>query len=260
MMMRTPYEGCPLCGGREVKSTLVADCSKHPRYKPVISPVMTWLECAACEHVYTDGYHTKEALEIIYGSTPPDSQKVGFDPAKHRLFSARMIEKVLPHTAEGHWLDIGFGNGSLLLTAEEYGFLPVGIDLRKDNVEALRDLGVEAHSIDLAEFIQPSRFRVVSMCDVLEHMPYPGASLKLVHALLDSNGMLFLSMPNMDSFLWRILNTSHVNPYWSELEHYHNFGKQRLYRLLRDHGFEPIRYGISERYRVCMEIIAQKMD
>lgn len=255
--MRVLYETCPLCSGRKIKSTLTADCSQHPLYKPAISPVMTWLECAACGHVYTDGYHTREALELIFSSTH-DNQKVGFDLENQRDVSAKMIEKVLPYANEGHWLDIGFGNGALLLTAEEYGFIPVGIDLRKDNVEALKRFSVETHSIDLAEFIQPSRFSVVSMCDVLEHMPYPGISLKLVHNLLNSNGVLFLSMPNMDSFLWRILREMGANPYLGELEHYHNFGKQRLYRLLRDNGFEPVRYGISERYRICMEIVARK--
>jgi hypothetical protein len=28
--------------------------------------------------------------------------------------------------------------------------------------------------------------------------------------------------------------------------------------LLREIGFEPLRYGISERYRACMEVIARK--
>jgi hypothetical protein len=42
------------------------------------------------------------------------------------------------------------------------------------------------------------------------------------------------------------------------IEHYHNFSRSRLYALLRETGFEPVRYGISERYRACMEVIARK--
>lgn len=258
-MTRIPYDGCPLCSGRDLKVRMTADCSRHPLYAPEIEPVMTWLHCAACQHVFTAGYHAPAALEIIFRKTH-DNQKVGHDLEGQRFVAARMIEKVLPHASQGPWLDVGFGNAALLFTAGEYGFVPVGIDLRKDNVERLSRTGHEAHCVDLAVLEMPKRFRVVSMCDVLEHMPFPKASLEAAWRLLDSRGALFLSMPNMDSMLWRALDSSHVNPYWGELEHYHNFGRERLYSLLRDSGFEPVRYSVSERYRAGMEIVAHKRE
>lgn len=257
MLTRTLYDGCPLCGGHEIKRKLRGDCSNHPLYQPAIEPKMMWLHCAVCDHIHTDGYHTEEALNIIFGTTN-EHQQVGFDIENQRYASARIIDKVLPYSDHGGWCDIGFGNGSLLFTAQEYGFSPVGIDLRKDNVETMKRLGLEAHSIDLKDFVRPSAFNVISMCDVLEHMPYPGKSLKHVHSLLKDDGILFLSMPNADSPVWGALDSIRANPYWGELEHYHNFGKQRLYRLLVENGFEPVRYGVSERYRVCMEVIARK--
>jgi predicted SAM-dependent methyltransferase len=79
-----------------------------------------------------------------------------------------------------------------------------------------------------------------------------------VHALLKKDGILFLSMPNADAVAWHFLNSQNANPYWGELEHYHNFGRVRLYQLLEENGFEPLRYGISSRYKVCMEIVARK--
>lgn len=259
MLTRTLYDACPLCGANETRSTLVADCSKHPLYHPLLAPKITWLLCGRCEHIYTDGYHTAEALRVIFSKTN-NNQKVGYDVENQRVVSARMIEKMLAYADYGDWCDIGFGNGSLLLTAQEYGFTPVGIDLRTDNVETLRQLGIEAHSVDLGAFVQPSRFRVVSMCDVLEHMPFPADALRQVHALLQPDGLLLLSMPNTDSIVWRIFDSAETNPYWGELEHYHNFGKQRLYQLLAETGFTPLRYGISERYRFCMEVIARKRN
>lgn len=65
-------------------------------------------------------------------------------------------------------------------------------------------------------------------------------------------------MPNSESMLWRALDQTKTNPYWGELEHYHNFSRTRLYQLLEETGFEPVIYGISERYRACMEVIARK--
>ena len=220
---------------------------------------MTWLRCAACGHVFTDGYYTEKALDLIYGQTH-EHEKIGFDIENQRAISARIIEKILPHAPSGDWLDVGFGNGSLLFTAEEYGYVPVGIDLRAHNVDGLRAFGIEAGCVDIGRLNQPGRFSVISLADVLEHLPFPGEGLRAAHALLKSGGILFLSMPNIDSVLWKALDQHQANPYWGEIEHYHNFGRKRLFKLLHDSGFEPVRFGIGERYRVCMEVVARRRD
>lgn len=98
------------------------------------------------------------------------------------------------------------------------------------------------------------------MADVLEHVPFPKDCLAAVHKLLNKDGITLISMPNSDSILWQAMNKMNANPYWAEIEHFHNFGKDRLYRLLKECGFEPLRYGISERYRACMEIVARKLS
>lgn len=69
---------------------------------------------------------------------------------------------------------------------------------------------------------------------------------------------MLLSMPNTDTLLWALMTQHNANPYPGELGHYHNFGRARLYDLLREVGLEPVRYGISERYRVCMEVVAKR--
>jgi protein O-GlcNAc transferase len=56
----------------------------------------------------------------------------------------------------------------------------------------------------------------------------------------------------------RLLRANGVNPYWGEIEHFHNFSRRRLYTLLENHGFQPAEYNVSERYHVCMEVIAVK--
>jgi protein O-GlcNAc transferase len=252
-----PYDSCPLCGDKGPQSILPADCSKHPLYAPIIPSTITWCRCPTCAHVFTDGYFTAAVAAVIYAKTN-EHQKVGFEIESQRPISARIIEKVLPFVQSGDWLDVGFGNGSLLFAAEEYGFVPVGTDLRADNVSLMKQIGIEAHGVDLTTLDHPGRCSVISMADVLEHMPFPKRGLAAAHALLGARGIVFLSMPNMDSVLWEALSANHANPYWGELEHYHNFGRKRLYRLLDETGFEPVRFGISERYRACMEVVARK--
>lgn len=251
------YDACPLCGSPDFALHKVADCSAAPLYKPPMSAEMRWTQCGACAHVFRDGYYTDAFQELIF-SAAHENQRVGHDLEGQRIVSAQIIDKITPFQAEGDWLDVGFGNAALLLTAAEYGFTPVGIDLRQENVRILRALGVEAYADRLEDLDFSDRFAVLSMADVLEHVPYPGIVLKAAHKAMASGGILFLSMPNSESMIWRTLDRLNQNPYWTEIEHYHNFGRQRLYELLEEYGFSPLRYGISMRYRACMEILAVK--
>lgn len=220
---------------------------------------MTWLCCEECGHVFTDGYFPADVLQVIFERTHPHQQP-GAAFEQQRMVSARIVERVARYAELGPWLDVGFGNGSLLFTAEEWGFTACGLDLRPSSVDSLQRLGIEARCADLTTLDEPGRFSVVSLADVLEHMPYPRDGLAAARRLLQPGGVLFLSMPHYDCPAWRLLDAAGSNPYWGELEHYHNFSRQRLHSLLAETGFMPLHYSVSERYRVCMEIIARRTD
>lgn len=219
---------------------------------------MKWMVCDACDHVFTEGYFTDEACQILFAKTH-SNQLLGAEYEKYRQIAARMVDKVLPYASEGAWLDIGIGNGALLFTAQEYGFEPIGTDLRADNLAILASLGIEAHAADITELSLSSPCSVISMADVLEHMPYPKRGLEAANRLMREGGVLLVSMPNKDSMIWRLLSGTGGNPFWGEIEHYHNFGRQRLYALLEELGFAPRAYGVSQRYRACMEVVAEKV-
>jgi len=252
-----PYERCPLCESDRIAALRTGHCGNHPLYKPVLSPQMRWVRCEACAHVFRDGYYTEEMCRVIFAGTN-ECQKVGYDIEGQRFVSAHIVEKVLPFKSSGIWLDVGFGNGSLLFTAQEYGFTPMGIDLRMQNVEMLRSLGIDAFCRDIRSLEPEAPCSVISMADVLEHMPFPKEALKAAHSLLTDGGVLFVSMPNSENLLWKSLDAANSNPFWGELEHYHNFSRSRLYSLLDEFGFKPRLYGVSERYRVSMEVVAPK--
>lgn len=256
---RILYEACPLCTSSNMRALRSADCSRHPFYRPVIAAMMNWRQCDDCAHVFTDGYFPPEVTEVIFAGTL-GNQQPGADFEQQRFVSARMVERVARHIRAGKWLDVGFGNGSLLFTAEEWGFTPVGLDLRPSSAEAMQRLGVRAYCADIADFQDSEGFSVISMADVLEHMPYPKRGLAAAHRLLRPEGVLFVSMPAYNCAAWRLLDATGVNPYWGEIEHFHNFSRARLYALLNEMGFEPLYYGISERYRLCMEVISTRVS
>lgn len=254
--LQIPYVACPLCESSKISFFKEQICEGHPSYDKRLPTSLRWVRCEDCKHVFTEGYWTAPALDIVFSRTQPN-QQVGVNFEAERLVSARMVQRVASFIDGGAWLDVGFGNGSLLFTADEFGYEAVGCDLRAEGVDRLERIGLEAYRADIADLGGPDgRFSVISMADVLEHMPFPKIGLAAARRLLRPGGVLFTSMPNMDAFAWHALDRIKSNPYWGEIEHYHNFGRLRLYALLKECGFNPVQYAVSERYRVCMEIIS----
>jgi protein O-GlcNAc transferase len=260
-IQRVAYEACPLCGSEDAVEIVKADCRGHALYHPRLPPHLSWLACAGCGHVFTEGYFDEAGLAILFSDGHPnqlpnptaDRGQLSAD----RAVAARMIDKVaaIRGLPSGRWLDVGVGGGALLTTAQEYGYEVVGLDRRPVVVEGLRRLGFDVRERDVKD-LEAGRFDVVSLADVLEHMPFPRQALREVHRAMADQGTLLISMPDRDSFVWKRLDALGDNPYWAELEHLHNFGRSGLYRLLREEGFEPVRHGISERYVACMEVVA----
>ena len=261
---RIRYEACPLCGNAAFAAISVDDCSRHPLYVAPLDPRITWMTCGQCSHVFTVGYWSADAQALILKKTLPH-QAVGHCLEEQRPVAGRLIDRVLAacgpngSAAPLTWLDVGFGDASLLLTAKEYGMHAVGVDIRDDNVVAARELGLEAYAADISEFksLSAGLYDIVSLADVLEHVPFPEKVLGLVQSLIVTGGLLYIATPNRDSPLWKLLDRANANPYWNEIEHYHCFSREGLYTLLRATGFEPVRYGISERYRCGMEVLAR---
>ena len=255
--MRILYKNCPLCESSNFHKSVVGDCSEQQLYNPIIPPEMQWMDCEDCQHQFINGHFTDEALAVIFSTTPEHTQ-VGHNLEAGRLMAARIIETVMPYKSDGPWLDVGFGNGVLLFTAKEFGYEPIGVDLRKDGVATLKAEGIQAHCdlVQNIEFEKP--MSVVSMMDVLEHIPYPKEVLRHVHSIMDKNGCLLVSMPNSESWLWKVWSKQGKNPYFNTIEHFHNFSRTRLVSLLEECGFIFKKYGVSERYRSGMEVVARK--
>jgi SAM-dependent methyltransferase len=259
---RIPFEACPLCGHEEADVLHEASCAAHPLYRRELPGTIRWVCCTGCRHVFTDGYFGPDALALLFSGANA-AQLPGSEVGMARQTSARIVERVLGlmdgrDPEQASWLDVGFGNGSLLTTAAEFGFEAVGIDVREEPVRRLAELGFQVHRADMMAFAPERTFDVLSLADVLEHVPFPRPALAQARTLLAPGGLLFVSMPNRDSFNWQALDREGRNPYWGELEHLHNFGRAGLYALLRESGFEPVQYAVSQRYVAGMEILARQ--
>lgn len=254
---RVPYAGCPLCFENHIAPVGSSDCTAHPLFKSNLPRTIDWQICQDCKHVFASGFFGEEALESIYAQTPV-AERVGHDLERKRLAASKIVQRVARVAKGGTWLDVGFGDASLLFTAHEWGYPVVGLDVRSDNVDALKKLGYEAHEACIELYESTEKCNVISMVNLLQHLPFPGSAIEHASRLLKPGGVLFLTLPNMDTALWRTLDQSRRNPYWSDLEIYHHFTRSQLYKLLIMNGLLPLEYGVSETHRVAMDVIALK--
>jgi SAM-dependent methyltransferase len=251
---RTPFDSCPLCGG-EFGALKTVSCVQHPLWRAGLPLTQSWCRCADCAHVFTAGYFTGDAESFLFQVAHPQ-QLATAELERSRHISAELVERIsrIRNGCSGTWVDIGCGNGSLVATAQEFGFDALGIDARQQAVAALTSVGVKAQLGRGTDSLE--RFDVLSMCDVLEHMPFPLRELQRARQKASDGALLFISCPNADCLPWRMLDAASSNPYWFELEHYHNFTRESLHGLLARCGFRPIHYAVSRRYRCGMEVTA----
>lgn len=245
MKGRIPYTECPLCAGM-LKPLREDPCEGNPRWIDTIDPVMRWMECRACGHVCTEGYFTLETWAAM-SQQSIDEQKVGFDVEQQRWVFGRMLEWT--GLGPGRLLDVGFGNGGMMFTADELGWDACGVDLRRENCDAMRQMGFQVWDCQISHVGET--FELVAMCDVLEHMVNPKGALRHARKVGEC---LLISCPNMGSVAWQALGDQ--NPYWREIEHFHNFSRQRLVALLKETGWKVEKVRVSERYRLGLEILA----
>ncbi|QNM96186.1 class I SAM-dependent methyltransferase [Chitinimonas koreensis] len=269
---RHPVDQCPLCLADAAQSQLVVDapCRRHPLWREGLPDTLHWRQCTACGHVHTAYTWSEAALGRIFSQAHGNQVADGVPTAETYSDQDRKKWAPVVETAirllggfdvlwrgEQLWLDVGCGNGALVSTAQEYGFSALGLDIRAETANRLRELGYRAQQADFLGSDFVGQAQVISMADVLEHLPSPIAALRRARALLGEGGVLFISCPNMDAYSWRIMDRHGVNPYWWEIEHYHNFTRASLSGLLRREGFEVLAYQANDRWRCGMDLFAR---
>jgi SAM-dependent methyltransferase len=150
----------------------------------------------------------------------------------------------------GRLLDIGCGLGFFLqVVAQQAAWEAFGWEISATAVQYAR------HTLGLSQVVggrledagwPPGWCDVITMWDVLEHVPDPGPLLRQCHALLKSGGYCFMHTPNVriqlpKARLKRLVRgmRPEVN-YLHPRDHVHHYSAPSLRRLLQRHGFPRV--------------------
>ncbi|MHB9027165.1 MAG: class I SAM-dependent methyltransferase [Candidatus Latescibacterota bacterium] len=136
-----------------------------------------------------------------YGTVFPDPMDNRLKTNRSQELTWKFIEKHIPR--KGSLIDIGCGNGRLLLSARTNGWQVHGLELSPMLAEAIRTrFGIEVEAVNFLDSGESSagQFDVAVMRHVLEHLPDPVAAMRKIGGLLKPNGYAVLEFPNIEAW------------------------------------------------------------
>ncbi|MGE0385353.1 MAG: class I SAM-dependent methyltransferase [Gammaproteobacteria bacterium] len=199
-----------------------------------------YLRCTGCGFIMSEARAAAGALAAAYDAayTGTYIAKSAAKLARCRRAVRRIVRR---YVRGGRWLDVGCSAGFLVRAAQDAGFDAFGIDVEPAGIAHAREhLGltqVECGALDGARFA-PASFDVITLYDVIEHVPDLNATVALLARLLRPGGVIEIRTP--DAGHWR---TPRRLQDWNEVkpgEHLYHFTRATLGRLLERHGLRIV--------------------
>ncbi len=200
--------------------------------------------CTQCGLIYLNPRPTQKEIGNYY----PDDYEAFYSLKNasstrqwHLLRSLNaQLDFVEAHvSSRGRLLDVGCATGSFLHVAQTRGWKVTGIEINHRAADfAKRQYGMRVFTEPLgstATFLPDQSFDVITLWDVLEHLPSPRMAMKHIHRLLAPDGIVVFSIPNLHSFDRYIFGSSWIG--WDAPRHFTLFTYQTLFVLLKLTGF-----------------------
>jgi len=234
---------CPVCGGKGASFLREAFDDRYGQPEQYALMI-----CDQCGHVMTAPRLEESDLSLLYGTYYPRKH---VDVADLRREAGRTVTRFaalrrwwMGTDNQGQYsarpgesmLDVGCGSGLSLLEAQALGAQVRGVEA-DPNVGRLADeLGLQIHIGSLSdEPFQGEWFDLVTLNQVIEHMPEPNRVLERLRSRLRPGGRLVLVFPNVRSFWCRVFGARWIN--WHVPYHLHHFSREGFAQLAGRCGY-----------------------
>lgn len=246
-----PVERCQLCGSGDRTTLFTED-------------PYTVVRCAKCSLVYVTPRRSPESLlaevysETYWKSASPKTKGYA-DYAKDEALYLRTYRrrvKLLEPLLAGRKvkvLDVGCAAGYFLRVMKELGHDVYGAEVSAPIAARARaalgddrvHVGFLAGAAGKKPGYEPGSFDLVTLWDVVEHVPDPQSFLREVRAMLAPGGTLVLETQNVASRFAKLLGKKWQH--FKHEEHLYHFDPTTVRELLRQGGFDVVsnspRYG-----------------
>ena len=189
-------------------------------------------ECSHCGFLFCPGMG--DVLGMYQQMDDPEYEATREERA---LQAHKLLASVSKFKSAGALLDVGAGSGIMVQAALERGYTAVGVEPSTQLVEQARahDIPVLPGTLDDQQF--PSRFDVVALVDVIEHVEQPLHLLRQAAANLAPDGVCVVISPDVDSLCARLLGKR----WWHyRIAHISYFNRKTLTHAVQEAGLEVV--------------------
>ncbi|PIP47899.1 MAG: hypothetical protein COX14_04940 [Chloroflexi bacterium CG23_combo_of_CG06-09_8_20_14_all_45_10] len=238
------YRHCPNCGQNDFIVLFDSNMKQDDFQEGIESVYMLpggkygrHVKCRNCHLIYVNPIEKGSKINEDY------SQRKSVDASiirESRLRAAKSQVELIKRYKKGtNLLDIGCGEGFFLFNASRAGYVAKGIELSQDAAAYAKrefSLAIEARAFEERQFPE-NCFDIVTLWQVLEHLPYPLAILKEVHRILKPGGLLIVSTPDIEGIPARIFRRK----WWNIRKlHINQFTTKTLTDILQNAGFKNV--------------------
>ncbi len=238
------HSKCDLCGSHEAQLLYTGRdrLSSSPD-----SELYSVIRCEACGLIRLAPQPSPDKLEELYPETySPFSPSLTPNPSRlllnlRAITNERRHRRVTRYKRGESLLDVGCGTGDFLNKMRSSGnWTTRGLEVNERAAAYARsERGLDVFTGDLANFPgQELTFDVITLWDVLEHLPHPSNYLAKVHRLLKRDGLLILTVPNIGGVEHQVFRQN-----WFPLEiprHFYHLTMRTLTALLEKEGFQLV--------------------
>lgn len=207
------------------------------------------VQCGACGLWYVSNPPSAVELARLYSFDAGYHADLAADTASaafHAGEAVRNLRLLERHATSGRLLDVGCSSGLFLKAARERGWRVQGLEYSADSSRIARDVhGLPVKTGELSsETFEPGSFDVLTMWDVIEHVPDPLTTVRNAARLLAPGGLLVIKTPNVDGLYPRVsLRLADRLGFWGHPEppgHLYQFSVRTLKRLVARAGLEVV--------------------
>ncbi|MCB1142995.1 MAG: class I SAM-dependent methyltransferase [Leptospiraceae bacterium] len=204
------------------------------------------LKCLDCGHAFSS-FEQAEHYDGYWGDEGESFDLDWWDLA-HREIYSEFIQKFL-HSETGKILDVGCGLGFFVKMVSEKrpGWHAIGYEMSSKAVHFAKQTNglIHVHEGIVQESgIEENSIDVITLWDVIEHIPKPHSLLEYLYTILKPGGFLFLQTPNFPIQLYKarlkkLLKGMKEGVHYLEArDHINDYNRASLKRLLLDCQFE----------------------
>lgn len=194
---------CPVCQS--------ADSKVYERFGNELQ--YTYVKCGNCGMIYQSPRpaYNQHFIDAAYAEYYQYAENLQLnDLTEVRESGVGMFKKEIDYISQYDKkktavLDIGSGMGTFLYAAKPLYKEAVGLDVSQQMANFVEQhLGLKVYVAQFESFQYPTKFSLIHMSHVIEHVPDPNLWLRKAKEMLDKDGILVINVPNKFSFSFRL--------------------------------------------------------